>query len=84
MDEVVRLTHTPEYHDKPVKYIVWDKQVELAKMVSPKKPTFESGGQRGEGSDKDADFSSGGVTPLQAQQSLHEKRTSAFDIRQQS
>src|SRR5262249_41359097 len=46
MKEVVRLAHTKEFHDKEVEYIVWKNKGALAKMVSPKKSSFEEGGQR--------------------------------------
>jgi hypothetical protein len=66
MAEVTRLAHTPEFHDKEVEYIVWKNQAALGKMVSPKKPSFESGNSRAE-ADAEApiDFSSGKVTPEQ-------------------
>src|SRR6185312_9385192 len=68
MDEVKRLAHTPEFHDKPVDYIVFAKRSELSKMVSPKKPSFEQGGQRGEAAaEGEPDFSAGkGITPEMA------------------
>lgn len=83
MKEVVRLAHTPEYHDKPIKYIVWDKQAELSKLISPKKPSFEQGGQRSDaGPAADVDFSSGGVTPMQAQEAIADRgRTAGYEIR---
>ena len=66
MAEVTRLAHTPEFHDKEVEYIVWKNQQALSKLVSPKKPSFESGGQRPDAEpEKPIDFSSGKVTPEQ-------------------
>ncbi len=83
MNEVVRLAHTKEFHDKETDYIVWKNREALAKMVSPKKPSFEAGGQT---QDSDApaavDFSSGRVTPEQAQRAVYEPRASQFEIKQ--
>lgn len=68
MEEVTKLAHTKEFHDKEVAYIVWKKQAELSKLVSPKKPSFESAGKRGETTpDAPVDYGSGKVTPAQAQ-----------------
>lgn len=71
MQEIVRLSHTKEYHDKEVGYIVWKNQAALAKLVSPKKPSFETGGQ-GPATEAPAevDFSKGGITPAMAAQHL--------------
>jgi hypothetical protein len=83
MKEVVRLAHTPEFHDKEVDYIVWKNRDALAKMVSPKKPSFEPGSGPGEGKDTEADFSKGGVTPAMAQKSIEQgSRTSGYEVRQ--
>jgi len=82
MKEVVRLSHTPEFHDKEVEYIVWKSQQQLAKLVSPKKPSFEQGGQPGDaGAEAAVDFSKGGVTPEMAGKAMQEKRGSALEIR---
>jgi hypothetical protein len=83
MKEVVRLAHTPEFHDKEVEYIVWKNRDALSKMVSPKKPSFEPGSQPGEGSDTEPDFSKGAVTPGMAQKAVEERsRSSGYDVRQ--
>jgi hypothetical protein len=82
MKEIVRLSHTAEYHDKEVDYIVWKNRDALAKLVSPKKPSFESGGSPAEASpEAEPDFSSGkGITPDMAEKS--QTRTgSALEIR---
>lgn len=66
MDEIVRLAHTDAYHDKEVDYIVWKNRDALSKLVSPKKPSFETGGQNGENDEvAEVDFSTGKVTPEQ-------------------
>ena len=68
MAEIVRLAHTPEYADKPVKYIVWDKQSDLSKLVSPKKPSFENGTVApAVEAEPEVNLSNGGVTPEMAQ-----------------
>lgn len=41
MKEIVKLSHTAEFHDKEVDYIVWKRKAELSKLISPKKPSFE-------------------------------------------
>jgi hypothetical protein len=71
MREVVKLAHTEQFHDKELEYILWKNQDALSKLVSPKKPSFESGGGRAE-ADPDAkpDFAKGGVTPTQVADAL--------------
>jgi alanyl-tRNA synthetase len=83
MEEIVKLSHTEAFHDKEVEYIVWKNKDALSKLVSPKKPSFESGGQQGEAAPaSEPDFSSGkGITPAMAQTASQEKRGSALEIR---
>jgi hypothetical protein len=83
MKEIVKLSHTEEFHDKEVDYIVWKKKDALSKLVSPKKPSFESGGSPAEaGAETEPDFSSGkGVTPEMAQKASQSKGGSALEIR---
>jgi hypothetical protein len=71
MKEVVRLAHTTEFHDKEVDYIIWKNRVSLEKLVSPKRPSFEQGGQPGEAAaDVEPDFSkTKGITPEMASRS---------------
>lgn len=81
MDEVKRLAHTKEFHDKPVDYIVFAKRAELSKLVSPKKPSFEQGGHAPDAeAPTKADFSSGKITPEQAQKHMEHPKSS-YDIR---
>jgi hypothetical protein len=81
MAEVTRLAHTPEFHDKEVEYIVWKNQAALSKMVSPKKPSFESGNSRAEAeAEASIDFSSGKVTPEQVASAIRAPKQS-YDIR---
>jgi hypothetical protein len=81
MKEVVRLAHTPEFHDKEVDYIVWKNRDKLAKLVSPKKPSFESGTpSRAEGAEEKIDFGSGKVTPEQVEKALTSSKPS-YEIR---
>ena len=82
MTEVKRLAHTPEYADKPVKYIVWDKQQELAKMISPKKPSFETQvPNTAAAAASEIDFSKGGFTPEQAAKAaLDDRPDTSFKI----
>ena len=82
MKEVVKLAHTAEFHDKEVEYIIWKKKDELSKLVSPKKPSFEQGGQKGEAQpDVEPDFSKGGVTPEQASKVMFPKRGATMEVR---
>lgn len=84
MKEVVRLAHTPEFHDKEVEYIIWKSKDALSKLVSPKKPSFEQGGQRGEAAAaEEIDFSSGKVTPEQAGRSIV-RRSDGLEVRKGS
>lgn len=81
MAEVVRLSHTKEFHDKSVDYIVYSKRKELAKLISPKKDSFEQGGQRGaEGSEQPIELSSK-ATPLDAQKAMQGSGRQEYDIR---
>ena len=73
MQEIVRLAHTKAFHDKEVDYIVWKNRDALAEMVSPKKPSFEEGGQRGDSADTGRKAFSGKMTPMQAEQAFHSK-----------
>ena len=83
MKEVVRLSHTAEFHDKEVDYIVWKNRDALSKLVSPKKPSFESGGSPAEaGAETEPDFSSGkGITPAMAEKASQSRGGSALEIR---
>jgi hypothetical protein len=82
MKEVVRLSHTPEFHDKEVDYIVWKNKEKLSKLVSPKKPSFESGGSPAEaGAETEPDFSSGkGITPAMAEKASQGRGGSSLEI----
>lgn len=82
MDEVVKLSHTKEFHDKEIEYIVWKNQDKLAKLVSPKKDSFEQGGSHIQGDGAPApDFSSGKVTPAQAAAATQGGHKSSLEIR---
>lgn len=71
MDEVVRLSHTERFHDKEVGYIVWANLDALSKLVSPKKPSFESGQSAAlDAEPKEVEFS-GKMTPETAQKEMH-------------
>lgn len=75
MTEIKRLAHTPEFHDKPVEYIVWAKRAELSKMISPKKTSFETQTPSTAAANaSDIDFSKGGLTPEQAAQAAMSDR----------
>ena len=82
MKEVTRLAHTPKYHDKEVGYIVWDNREALSKLVSPKRSSFEQGGQSGEASEeKPAQFGPK-MTPEQAGKAMQGQRSgSGLEIR---
>ena len=81
MKEIVRLAHTPRFHDKEVQYIVWANQDALSKLVSPKKPSFERGGGNAPDAEvKEVDFS-GKMTPAQAQKAMESGPKSALEIR---
>jgi hypothetical protein len=83
MKEIVRLSHTKEFHDKEVDYIVWKNKDALSKLVSPKKPSFESGGSPAEAAaETEPDFSSGkGITPAMAEKASQTRGQSALEIR---
>lgn len=82
MKEIVRLSHTEEFHDKEVDYIVWKNRDALSKLVSPKKPSFESGGSPAEAApEAEPDFSAGkGITPGMAEKA-QTRSGSALEIR---
>lgn len=85
MDEIVRLAHTKPFADKEVDYIVWKNKDALSKLVSPKKPSFESGGARVE-ADAPAEVSfDGKMTPATAQKAMLEQAPkSALEVRGKS
>jgi hypothetical protein len=80
MAEIVKLSHTERFHDKEVEYIAWANREALSKMVSPKKPSFEAGGEGPEGQGDNIDFGSGKVTPEMAQKSMESPKPS-YEIR---
>lgn len=85
MQEVVKLAHTAEFADKEVDYIVWKNREALSKLVSPKKPSFEQGGQQGEATGDDIPELSAKATPLQAQKAIEGRgRTGELEIRRAS
>jgi hypothetical protein len=81
MNEIVRLTHTNEFHDKEVEYILWKNREAFSKLVSPKKPSFESGDTKPDGDgDAEIDFSKP-ITPEQAQKATQGRgRPGGVDI----
>jgi hypothetical protein len=83
MAEVVRLSHTAEFHDKEVGYIVWKNKDALSKLVSPKKPSFENGGSPAEAApEAEPDFSSGkGITPAMAEKASQSRGGTSLEIR---
>lgn len=80
MDEVIRLSHTEEFHDKEPEYILWKNREKLSKMVSPKKPSFESGDTRQESEDADELDYSGSMTPEQLSGVIHQTRERAPNL----
>jgi hypothetical protein len=81
MKEVVRLAHTKEFHDKEVDYIVWKNKDALSKLVSPKKPSFEEGGQRGAAAEETEVEFSGKITPGQAEKAMSSGTKRSYEIR---
>ena len=82
MKEVMRLAHTEQYADKEVDYIIWKNKDALSKLVSPKKPSFESGGTRVEGEAAAEVAFDGKMTPAAAQKAMTETAPkSALEIR---
>jgi len=82
MAEVTRLAHTTEFADKEVSYIVWKNQAELSKLVSPKKPSFESGDQGQDAvPEAEPDLTKGSVTPEMAQKAVTRTRTPSLEVR---
>lgn len=81
MKEIVKLAHTPQFHDKEVEYIVWKNKDALSKLISPKKKSFEQGDSRTmQGSEADVDFSKGSVTPEQAQKATQGGNRATYEI----
>lgn len=69
--EVVRLSHLPKYHDKSVRYILFEEQENITKLVSPKRPSFEGAGTaaHGEVEETQQNFN-GRSTPMQMQEQI--------------
>ena len=83
MQEVVKLSHTKEFHDKSVDYIVFRNRDALSKLISPKKPSFEQGGQRQDSEVGEDTKLSSKATPMQAQEAIQDRgRAGGYDIRQ--
>lgn len=79
--EVDRLAHTAQYHDKEIDYIYFKEKQKLAKLISPKRPSYEGGESRpaGEG-EADVELSSRS-TPMDAQKATEKRSTSGFEVR---
>jgi hypothetical protein len=81
MAEVTRLAHTPQFADKEVDYIVFRNREALAKLVSPKKPSFEAGDQGIDPApEAEPDLTKGSVTPEMVQRSTSASN-SALEVR---
>jgi hypothetical protein len=82
MKEITRLAHTKPYADKELDYILFKEKATLAKLVSPKKASFEAGGDQGDApAETPLDLSSGKVTPEQMQRANQGHSKSALEIR---
>lgn len=86
MAEVVRLSHTKELHDKEVGYIVWKHRDTLSKMVSPKRKSFEPGGNAIPNEPPaEVDFSDPNkLTPAQMQDEVQRGSLPSYEIRRSS
>lgn len=83
MDEIVKLSHTPDFHDKEIGYIVWKNRDAFSKMITPKKKSFEQGGQAEHQGGGEVDFSGDHVSPVMAQSAIESRgRSSGYEIRQ--
>lgn len=81
MSRIKELSHTAEFHDKEIDYIVFKNRAELTKLVSPKKESFEAGDTRAEAAEeKGLDYSSA-PTPGQMVQELERPSGSGIEIR---
>ncbi len=81
MAEVVKLSHTKEFHDKDVDYIVFKYRDKLSKLISPKKPSFEEGGQReASGDGGDVEFN-GKTTPAMAEEAMSKGPRPSYEFR---
>jgi hypothetical protein len=81
MAEITRLAHTAEFSDKEVSYIAWKKSADLSKLISPMKPSFESGDQGTDAApESEPDLTKGGVTPEMAQRA-QTRTKSALEVR---
>jgi hypothetical protein len=82
MAEIVKLSHTKDFHDKPVDYIVYRNRDVLGKMISPKKKSFEAGGQHQDSAGTEPDFSGSGITPAMAQEGISQRgRSAGYEVR---
>lgn len=82
MKEVVRLSHTPEFHDKEVEYIVWKNKDALSKLVSPKKPSFEKGGSSIDPApEAEPDYTSGAKVTPEMLSKQPATRKSSYEVR---
>jgi hypothetical protein len=82
MAEIVKLSHTKDFHDKPVDYIVYRNRDVLGKMISPKKKSFEAGGQHQDSAGTEPDFSGSGITPAMAQEGISDRgRSAGYEVR---
>lgn len=78
-----KIAHSEGFNDKELDYIYFKKKTELAKLISPKRPTFESGGNARENEGGDAQVElSGRSTPMDvmAAQS-QDRRPESLEIR---
>ena len=84
MSRVKELAHTEKFHDKELDYIVFANRAELSKLISPKKDSFEPGGQHGgEGGGTGVDYSQT-PSPTQMAQEMTSTPAPSVEIRRGS
>ncbi len=81
MEEVVRLSHTKEFHDKELDYIVWKNRDALSKLVTPKKKSFEQGSDIPLPDAQSETTDPSQMTPEQLSKTAFKRRGSSYEIR---
>ena len=81
--EVERLAHTPEFYDKEIDYIYFKTKNLLSKLISPKRPSIDGGGDQVLTMGKSANIElSGQSSPIDVQNVIaRDSRSSQLEIR---
>ena len=80
--EVDKLAHTAKYHDKEIDYIYFKEKEKLSKLISPKQPSYESGGGAKDSGEKISSDLSGSSSPMDVQNAIrNDKAPQSLEIR---